>query len=206
MSHQVSLQVGHLQKAVVTVRAPMRPPAFVDEEVRVQVCLLFERLVAHLALEPLHARVAEQVRLQVVLLREQLAADLALPRPAFRLRRHDGNHHGRRIFLQLAVGIVTIARRYHHCASRVRTRVRVSRELGASLWDAAKRFQLGIVAAASVSVDRSRVRRNACRDDGSTAAAPVATRRCSIRSGIFWFHDTVGTTVEISHYCSGGRS
>ncbi|KAL1435576.1 hypothetical protein MTO96_000233 [Rhipicephalus appendiculatus] len=183
----------------------MRSPAFVDEEVRVQVCLLFERLVAHLALEPLHARVAEQVRLQVVLLREQLAADLALPRPAVRLRRHDGNHHWRRIFLQLTVGIVTVARCYHRCASRVRTRVRVSRELGAALCDA-KRFELGIAAAASVSVDRSRVRRSACRDDGSTAAAPVATRRCSIRSGVFWFHDTVRTTVEISHHYSGGRS
>lgn len=205
VSHQVSLQVGHLQEAVVTVRAPMRPPAFVDEEVRVQVCLLLECFVAHLALEPLHARVAEQVSLQVVLLREQLAADLALPRPAVPLRRHDGNHHRRRIFLQLAVGIVTVARRYHRCASRVRTRVRVCRELAAALCDA-KRFQLGVAAAASVSVDRSRVRRSACRDDGSAAVTPVATRHCSIRPGVFWFHDTVRTTVEISHHHSGGRS
>lgn len=138
MSHQVSLQVGHLQEAVVTVRAPMRSPTFVDEKVRVQVCLLLECFVAHLALEPLHARVAEQVCLQVVLLRELFATDLALPRPddAVRLCRHHGNHHRRRIFLQLAVRIVTVARCYHRRASRVRTRVRVGRELGAALCDA----------------------------------------------------------------------
>lgn len=202
----MSLQVSDLQEAVVAVRAPMRSSAFVDEEVRVQVCLLLERLVAHLALEPLHARVAKQVGLQVVFLRELLAADLALPRLAAVcvVRYHSYDHRrGRRVILQLAVRIVAVTR-YYRCASRVRARVGVGGELGGALHDA-QCLQLRI--AAPIGIHGSGVRRVADgRADGSTAAAAVATRDGSIQSTALRFHASVGTTVEILHRNCGRRS
>lgn len=80
VSHQVALEVGHLEKCVITLRTAMWSPALVDEEVRIQMSLLLKRLVTHVTFVSLQSRVAQQVRLQVVLLRENFAAHVALPR------------------------------------------------------------------------------------------------------------------------------
>lgn len=131
MSDHVPLEVRHLQEAMLAVGTAVRPPALVDEEVRVKVGLLLEGLVAHLALEPLQTRVTKQMSLQVMLLRELFAAYVALPGLA--LDQDDGRrrcqHSGRSVSLQLAVWIVAVT---GHRTAGVSTRVRIARQFGAA--------------------------------------------------------------------------